>query len=375
MTQAVAQYLRQSAQQLAQAGDFVKAEAQLRAACAVWPSAPILHLEHGQLLEQLGQTHAATRSYFRAVMKARAKGVWLDDASVPPVILPQVLHAMAFAEQHRPEVLRALLDPLTAQFGHAALNRVRAALEIYLGANVTRPASPHQRPLFMYVPGLREMPYYDTAKAHADFPWLSDAQDAQPAIASEAAGVLASGQLQPFLDVQPGAASLRYLASTDSPDASGAPDRPASHAQWNAYFFYRHGQRFTEHLSACPATAALLARMPLVNIPGHAPEICFSVLAPGSHILPHTGVTNVRLVAHLPLILPHGCAIKVAGIERAWQLGTSLVFDDTFEHEAWNRASTARVILLMDVWHPDLSPEERLAFTSLIEGIGEFNRG
>ena len=86
-------------------------------------------------------------------------------------------------------------------------------------------------------------------------------------------------------------------------------------------------------------------------------------------------MTNLRLVAHLPLILPEHCALKVAGIERAWKLNEVLIFDDTYEHEAWNRSAQTRVILLMDTWHPDLTEAEQVALTELIENIGHFNRG
>ena len=358
MSQAAAQHLRLQAIKLMQAGDFTRAEAQIRAAISLAPGAPILHLEHGQIFEQQNNVDAATRAYYRAVMKARAKGLWLDDASVPPQVLPQVLHAMEFVEKHRNNVLHALLDPLYAQFGKAELKRVTQALNIYLGLDQSRPASPHQRPLFMYVPGLTETPFVDAKR----FDWISLALDARAAIAAEARVVFANRQgIVPFLQAAPGTDLSPYLAGDQ--------------AQWDAHFFYRHGEPHTENLNASPATASLLAKIGLVRIAEHAPEICFSALTPGSHILPHTGVTNLRLVAHLPLVLPQDCVLKVAGIERGWKLDEVLVFDDTFEHEAWNHSDQTRIILLMDVWHPDLTVPERIALNELIEEIGYFNRG
>ena len=358
MTQAAAQYLRNQAKQLVLAGDFTHAEAQIRAAIALVPGAPILHLEHGQILEQQNNVGAATRAYYRAVMKARAKGLWLDDASVPPQVLPQVLHAMEFVEKHRDAVLHALLEPLYRAYGKTELKRVTQALNIYLGLDPARPTSPHQRPLFLYVPGLTETPFIDAKR----FNWVQAALDARPAITAEALGVFeARHGVEPFLKATAGSDLSEYLAGDQ--------------ANWEAYFFYRHGLPHTDNLAACPATANLLTKLPLVRIAEHAPEICFSALATGSHILPHTGVTNLRVVAHLPLILAERCALKVAGIERAWKLDEVLIFDDTFEHEAWNRSAQTRIILLMDAWHPDLTEAERLAFTALVEGIGEFNRG
>ena len=373
MTQAAAQFLRQQAKQLRDIGDFVKAQAQLRAAIAIFPEAPILHLELGEIFAQLGNVDAATRAYYRAVMKARAKGLWLDEATVAPAILPQVLRAMQFVERHRDGVLQALLEPLYARFGKAELSRVTQALNIYLNLDATKPANPAQRPLFLYVPGLTETPYLDAAC----FPWINAALAARVGIIEEARAVLERRNgLQPFLNALPGQNLDAYLGASPQ---NGAPLQThlnlTPKPSWDAHFFYRHGQAVPENLAASPATAALLAQMPLVKIAEHAPEICFSVLAPGTHIKLHTGVTNLRVVAHLPLILPGNCALKVAGIERAWRIDEVLVFDDTFEHEAWNRSEGIRVILLMDAWHPDLSAPERIAFAELVEKIGCFNRG
>jgi len=114
--------------------------------------------------------------------------------------------------------------------------------------------------------------------------------------------------------------------------------------------------------------------MTLSRIREHGPETLFSVLRPGTHILPHRGVTNTRLVAHLPLIVPKGCALNVGGEIHEWQKGRCVTFDDTFEHEAWNRSDETRVVLSMDCWNPDLSVPERAAIATLVAGIGDFNR-
>ncbi|HEY7871590.1 MAG TPA: aspartyl/asparaginyl beta-hydroxylase domain-containing protein, partial [Rudaea sp.] len=85
------------------------------------------------------------------------------------------------------------------------------------------------------------------------------------------------------------------------------------------------------------------------------------------------GVTNTRLVTHLPLIIPDNCAISVGGEEKVWREGEAFSFDDTFEHEAWNRSDRLRVVMLLDVWNPYLTAAECEAVTGLIEGIGDFN--
>jgi aspartyl/asparaginyl beta-hydroxylase (cupin superfamily) len=92
----------------------------------------------------------------------------------------------------------------------------------------------------------------------------------------------------------------------------------------------------------------------------------FSLLAPNTRIPPHVGVTNTRLVCHLPLIVPEGCWFRVGAETRFWKRGEALVFDDTIEHEAMNPSDELRVVFIFDVWHPDLSEVERAAVSALL---------
>jgi aspartate beta-hydroxylase len=140
---------------------------------------------------------------------------------------------------------------------------------------------------------------------------------------------------------------------------------------WNGYYFYRHGERREENCAACPRTAAALDALPLIRIREHGPEVMFSVFTAGTHLLPHRGVTNARAVSHLPLIVPPDCALSVGGEVHAWREGRVLVFDDTYEHEAWNRSGRVRVVLIADVWNPHLTEIERAAVSELIAAIGD----
>ena len=79
-------------------------------------------------------------------------------------------------------------------------------------------------------------------------------------------------------------------------------------------------------------------------------------------------------MTHLPLIVPPDCALRVGGEEHAWQEGRCVTFDDTWEHEAWNRSDRTRVVMILDSWHPDLSEAERAAVTDLVGAIGDFNQ-
>ena len=79
----------------------------------------------------------------------------------------------------------------------------------------------------------------------------------------------------------------------------------------------------------------------------------------GKIIPPHTGVTNVRSIVHLPLIVPEGCTFRVGGETRPWVESQAFVFDDTIEHEAHNPTDRDRAVLILDTWNPHLSEAER----------------
>ncbi len=75
------------------------------------------------------------------------------------------------------------------------------------------------------------------------------------------------------------------------------------------------------------------------------------------------------LPRHIPLIAPPDCALRVGSETRAWEDGKALIFDDSFEHEAWNRSDRTRIILLFEIWRPEIGPAEREELTLLFEAI------
>lgn len=85
----------------------------------------------------------------------------------------------------------------------------------------------------------------------------------------------------------------------------------------------------------------------------------FSTMKPKTSIAAHYGATNFKLRCHFPLWVPDEAFLRVAGDPRQWVEGKMIVFDDSYEHEAANLSETQeRVILLIDIWHPDLVQEE-----------------
>ncbi|KAJ7395625.1 aspartyl/asparaginyl beta-hydroxylase isoform X4 [Pitangus sulphuratus] len=93
---------------------------------------------------------------------------------------------------------------------------------------------------------------------------------------------------------------------------------------------------------------------------GPMEQIKYSIMHPGTHVWPHTGPTNCRLRMHLGLVIPkEGCRIRCAQENRAWEEGKVLIFDDSFEHEVWQDAENYRLIFIVDVWHPELTAQQR----------------
>lgn len=340
-----------------------EAQAALAEAVERDPGLHVARLRLAEVLEARGHLREALPVYYGAVMTAQKRGAWLAEANTEPALRPLVLHAMRVIDDGRRALFRALLAPLRDGHGEAALRRVARMLAIYLGNLPANYADPAQRPSFLYMPDLPSTRFFDRAL----FPWY-DALEAQTdAICDEMQRVYAAETgFEPFFGhFDGGRARLEdHLGNT----RGEAP-------KWDAFFFFRHGERYEENAARCPLTAAALDAAPLCRIPAHAPEVCFSVLTPGSHILPHRGVTNTRSVTHLPLVVPDAdLALHVSGELKRWEAGRCFTFDDTFEHEAWNRSEQTRVVLLADVWNPYLTEVEREALTVLVHGIGEFNR-
>jgi aspartate beta-hydroxylase len=340
-------------------GDHRGAADMFAAALAERPDEFLARLSLAESLEACGDPDAALPEYLRAVMAAQRQGRWLDDASTPPVLRERVKRAMDVIDEGRHALFERVLEPHVAAFGRDSLVRVREGLEIYLGTRRAPTGDPRQQPKFFRMPALPATPYFDRTM----FDWYPMLEQAGEGIREELQAVLdGKPELVPFLDIDDKVVEEDYLGGD-----------PGSRA-WDGYFFHRHGEQHREHLRECPRTAKALQAVPLTAIAGHAPEVLFSVLAPQTHIKPHHGVTNTRVVTHLPLLIPDGdCKLVVGGAAHAWRQDQCITFDDTFLHEAWNRTDDTRVVLILDTWNPYLSPEECLVLKDLIERIGDFN--
>lgn len=345
---------------LLQSGDVEAAEPLLRDAVRDDPGSFVARLYLGVALERQQRWREASIHYFKAIGAAQERGLWTSPQTTPAALRPTVEHAIHLTRAARKQLLGAVLAPLQERFGAEAMARVSRCLANYLGEIRCPPPHPQQRPSFLYFPDLPARPFLPR---HA-FPWYEALEDPAPILRDELVRLLDSRPtLEPFLGTPPPGMNASGL---DGLDGAASP-------QWDGFFFYRHGRRRDDNCERSPQTATALEATSIVHIRDHAPEALFSVLGPGSHILPHHGVTNTRVVTHLPLIVPGQCALRVADQQHHWQQGRCISFDDTFEHEAWNNSEQTRVVLLFDVWNPYLTEAERLAITELVAAIGDLN--
>ncbi len=342
-----------------EAGRNTEALDALSRALTLDPEFFVARLHLASVLEDSGRQQEALANYFGAVTKAQAQGRWLSESSTARGLRPLVLHAMDVIDSGRRPMYLELLAPLRNAHGDAALARVMHCLDVHLGSAPTVYQDARQQPKFLFFPGLPPAAYFDRQL----FPWYAELENNLAVIREELDAVLAdSSGVVPFLKFDLPEQAEGFLAGDGA-----AP-------KWDAFFFYRHGVRDDANCARCPRTAAIIDALPLVRIREHAPEICFSVLTPGTHILPHRGVTNTRVVTHFPLVVPENCALVVGGEKREWREGECFTFDDTYEHEAWNRGPSTRVVMLMDCWNPHLTAVEREAVSVLVAAIGDFNR-
>jgi aspartyl/asparaginyl beta-hydroxylase (cupin superfamily) len=310
-------------------------------------------LHKARLFERQGKRKAAAQMY-HAFLCCVPAGV-----QQPPAVQTAMEHASKVLRENDAALetfLRPRVEEARARHAGARLERFDACFDTLVGK---RPIFA-QQPTFMLFPRLPAIEFID--REH--FPWLDAFDAATDEIRREARAALAHAarEFVPYISKPPGAPVDQWQELNDS-------------KRWSTYFLLKNGRRIEDHLARCPKTAELLEAAPLCEIPGHAPTAFFSVLAPKTRIPAHTGVTNTRFIVHLPLIVPPACTYRVGAETREWREGSAWVFDDTFEHEAWNGSDEPRVLLIFDVWNVFLTPAERDLVAAVTSGVQDYNEG
>jgi aspartate beta-hydroxylase len=330
------------------AGENDNALTALLDALALDPDFVPARLDAARLLEDSGRTREAVEHYQRALSQI---------PSPPPAALAERVaraqEAIARQQTELEALIASHLAPLEAGLAPEARARFDECRDIFLG----RKRAQLPKPGMMHFPKLAPLTFFPREM----FDWIDRVEAQTDAVRREVLAMLGQGD----------AGFMPYVQKSES--EAGNAFRALNHNQdWGAYFLYNQGQRVERHCAACPVAAALLDSLPLVRIAGRGPTAFFSRLKPSTHIVPHHGATNTRLIAHLPLIVPPDCVLRVGNDERAVQAGRMMIFDDTIEHEAWNRSDQDRIVLIFDIWNPFLSADERELVTRMTEALAEF---
>lgn len=305
-------------------------------------------LAKGDLFAKRKDLRAAD-AFYRAALKLAA-----TNPSLPPDWRAALGRAQEFSQQiardYEAHLLRALGPaglgtPGTERFSHA-VDLLLGRTEIYL-----------QQPKFFYYPELPQIQFFD----RSDFPWIEAFEREFAAIRAEAAALLkVDTGFVPY---------IQGTANRPTFDVRGL----MNNTNWGAFFLIKDGVVVRDNAALCPRTMAALSAVPLCMIEDRTPSVLFSLLRPGTRIPPHHGFMNARLIGHLPLIVPPNCALRVGNQTREWREGQIVLFDDSIEHEAWNSSAEPRIVLIFDVWRPELSLKERELVAATLKAIDQFD--
>lgn len=321
------------------AGELQRGLASLDRALRVDPDYLPAIVMKANLLERLGRSSESLALY-RAIVASGPDTHGLPEPALRAFERGQ--DRVRADDDRRAAALEGPLAELKAAWPGADLERAMAYAQQRTGRRrvyVQQPVGGH----FPYLPALEFFP-----RDH--FPWLAGLEAATAQIRRELVALLDGGAagFAPYVAFDPTLPANQWAELNHS-------------RRWSAFFFWKDGERQDSNCARCPATAALLESLPLLDLPAKGPTAMFSILDPRTRIPPHTGSSNVRATIHLPLVVPPGCGFRVGSQARPFQAGKAWAFDDTIEHEAWNDSDEPRAILILDAWNPLLTEAERAA--------------
>lgn len=297
----------------------------------------------GSLLDALGRKEDAAGYYENALRVAP------DDQKLPPAFQAELARGRRRVASDRS--WRDHVASVSMPSPQMIAERDITNLEIFRDRILGGPNPDGTPGQFLY-PGLSRATFYDPAS----FANVDALERATSAIVEEFKTVVSARAPELVYAVDGG-----HHRPCEPATATSTSDN-----RWTAIHLVADGQTVTDNARYCPKTMALYEALKPPVIAGRSPNLMFSILDPHTQIPPHHGVTNTRLVLHIPLIIPDGCALRVGADTREWVPGRALIFDDTINHEAWNNSDSLRVVLLCDIWHPGLSPVERETVATLM---------
>lgn len=204
------------------------------------------------------------------------------------------------------------------------------------------------------VPGLRSHHVWPR-KA---LPWLANldlrhGEILQELCAVRSVGAPATEEGAPLSGFQP--YRDPYSENSSTPRAEdGIGVEGVDRGMWNVLYLYLNHKQFTDNCERFPATMRAISDV----FPRHYSHAFFSALTPGSHIVKHYGPSNRMLRVWLPLCGLEGFRLRVGDTFVEPKAGEAFAWDHSYEHEAWHDGEETRIVLIVDIWHPDLSDDE-----------------
>ena len=300
------------------------------------------HVTKGDCRARAGDDDLACQFYRSALRLA-------GERQLPPEAVTEVQRAERVlrdleARAHATRVARLTARGVPSQTWSP---RFRHSLELAAG----RRKLYLQEPSGYNYPELPHIQFYDTRQ----FSWVPAVEAAAASMREELMKLLEHGEddfrayIQTYLSTAPIETNKKLINSKD----------------WSILPLCENGWVVPGLVERCPRTWEAVLQAPLMRISGRGPVVVFSMLKAGAHIARHTGMFNMRLICHLPLIVPPNCRFRVGNEVREWEEGKLMIFDDTIEHEAWNDGPEDRVVLIFDIWRPELTDREKHELTAL----------
>ena len=371
-------------------GHFAEAEQHLQSLLAVAPPDPQVHSQLGQALYRQGKLQQALASYEACWrLNPRNKLIYLtlgclhlelknsDKAAQVfslgegvdsellslwkrPKVNPAVANMSKMAwntlRQHHTSLHLATVDALGDA---AATHRIRDAVWPMLDAREVSYDHPLHQPQLLLIKHAESPAFFDTGT----LPWCEKLEAQFATIRDEVlAGLDVAGDGKPYL-------SDRHRLEGDQWEPL------VNKMSWASVHLYSGGTANGQVVDKFPRTLAALQSVPLATFGGSPAEVFISVLAPHTRIPEHFGVSSAILTVHLPIEVPAGCGLQVHEETRTPEEGRLMVFDDTWQHSAWNNSDSPRVVLIFEVWHPSLSDSEKAAVLQTIQARRQWVQG
>lgn len=202
-----------------------------------------------------------------------------------------------------------------------------------------------------YVPGLSIQPFWDTNQ----FDWAQHLEKSYDKIRQEFNTVTANlSQLQ--------AQGNNIWAGALTEDASSYGEG------WKTLVLMNRGRWDPVNTNLFPETARAIHES---GVP--VTEVFFASMSPHTDIKIHSDFTNFVLTSHLAVDIPYSgtnqCRLTVGNETKQWINGRVMVFDTSLLHDAINGSDKTRYILMLRIWHPDLTPTERKALQFTFDAL------